>query len=372
MSLFNGIATSKRQQIDEWINMGISLFDEERFEEAIKYYDKVLAFELSCIALNNKGNALRRLGRFDESLCCFEEALKLNTEHSAPWHGKANVLVDLGKIDDTLFFYDKALKAHPEDSVKGMILSEKGSLLVSLGREREADECFRLALALDPQNYMVLANIAFVYLLSGKTDNFAEYIKRAIEVVPEYERPRKIKEIQDKIEMCKQKVEIKNETIREKENISAGAWNFKGESFLEAGKINDALKCFDEALKINPKLGKAWINKGEVLHKMGKFDEALKCEEVVLKLDPDNSTIWYNKGTTLACLKRYEEAIEWYEKVLQIDPECAVAWTGKGLSLGCLLKCDEAIQCFDKALEIDPTVKHAKETRELIKRSIKK
>ncbi|MCW3130787.1 MAG: tetratricopeptide repeat protein [Methanophagales archaeon] len=149
---------SEKEQIAEWLITGVSLYDEGKFEKAIEYYDKILAIEPSWEAWNNKGNALRQLGKFDEALHCLEEALKLNPEGLEAWHGKANVLIDLNKAEEGLSCYDKALKLHPEDSKKAMILSEKGVLLAYMGKERDADECLQVALALNPQNYLVWVN----------------------------------------------------------------------------------------------------------------------------------------------------------------------------------------------------------------------
>lgn len=189
-----------RDQIDEWLSTGVALYDEGKFEKAIEYYDKVLAIEPSWEAWNNEGNALRQLGRLNEALHCFEEALKLNPEGLEAWHGKGNVLIDMNKREKGLFCYDKALKLHPADSRKAEFLSEKGGLLANMGKERDADECFQMALALDPQNWIVRVNRALSSIYTGNADKFTEYLEKAIEVVPENERLKRIKEIQELME----------------------------------------------------------------------------------------------------------------------------------------------------------------------------
>ena len=377
------------KELTDWVNTGITLSEEGDFEKAIGYYDKVLAIRSLWEVWNNKGNALRQLGIFNEARHCFEEALKINPEGIAAWAGKGNVLVDLNEEEEAIFCYNKALMLCPEDSRKAVILSEKGALLAIMGKEREADECFQMALALDSQNYLIRLNKALSYIHPINADKLTECIERAIEAVPEDERPQKFEEMQELVEKelgCRLKetedvinkykskireMDIKKEAAGEKENLSAEAWNFKGESLLKTGKFNDALKCFDETLNINPKLFDGLNNRGKALHEMGRFDEALKCQEMALELEPQNPAAWYNKGVTLASLKRHKESLECYEKVLETNPESASTWAAKGFSLGLLLKYNEALQCFNKALEIDPTVEHAQEIRERILMRVK-
>ena len=50
---------------------------------------------------------------------------------------------------------------------------------------------------------------------------------------------------------------------------------------LRAGRYEEAIKAYDEALKINPQDADAWTNKGNALSNLGRKEEAIK--QVVLK-----------------------------------------------------------------------------------------
>ncbi len=51
----------------------------------------------------------------------------------------------------------------------------------------------------------------------------------------------------------------------------------KGTSFLEYGKYEDALDCFDKILASNPNNPDIWNKKGVTLRSMGRYDEAIEC-----------------------------------------------------------------------------------------------
>jgi tetratricopeptide (TPR) repeat protein len=132
------------------------------------------------------------------------------------------------------------------------------------------------------------------------------------------------------------------------------AWNNKGISLDALGQYDEALRCCEKALEIDPPYAAAWINKGNSLRNLGRYVEAIRCCEKALEINPLNAAAWNNKGNSLDSLGRYNEAIRCYEKALEIDPRFAKAWYNKGTSLRSLGRYEDAIRCLDKALEIDP------------------
>jgi len=128
----------------------------------------------------------------------------------------------------------------------------------------------------------------------------------------------------------------------------------KGNDFINLKRYEDAIKCYDEALKINPEDAFAWNNKGIALDNLGRYDEAIACYDEALKINPEDAFAWYNKGIALKRLERFDEAIKCYDEALKIDPEDADTWYNKGLILGDLGKREEELACYDKALAINP------------------
>ncbi|HMK32383.1 MAG TPA: tetratricopeptide repeat protein [Nitrosopumilaceae archaeon] len=53
----------------------------------------------------------------------------------------------------------------------------------------------------------------------------------------------------------------------------------------------------------------------------GKYEEALDCFEKILLTNPNNPDIWNKKGIALRSLGRYDEAIESFNRSLEINPK---------------------------------------------------
>jgi tetratricopeptide (TPR) repeat protein len=95
-----------------------------------------------------------------------------------------------------------------------------------------------------------------------------------------------------------------------------------------------------------------WRNKGGALYSLGKYDEAIKCYDKAIEIDPDNPVVWNNKGLALNSLGKYDEAITSYDKAIEIDPDDADTWNNKGLALNSLGKYDEAKKCYDRSKKL--------------------
>jgi tetratricopeptide (TPR) repeat protein len=62
------------------------------------------------------------------------------------------------------------------------------------------------------------------------------------------------------------------------------AWNEKANFLDYLGKYEEAIRCYDRAIRIDPELSEAYFNKGLTLNKMGKTVEAAPCIKYGIKL----------------------------------------------------------------------------------------
>ena len=66
-------------EIEKLVASGKKLLNEAKFEEALGYFEQALLLDQTDPELwNNKGVALRSMGRYDEALECFNKSLELD------------------------------------------------------------------------------------------------------------------------------------------------------------------------------------------------------------------------------------------------------------------------------------------------------
>ena len=64
----------------------------------------------------------------------------------------------------------------------------------------------------------------------------------------------------------------------------------------------------------------AWYNKGLALADLVKYDEAIKAFNESIRLDPSHAAAWYSKGKALYNQDKYDEAIQAYDEAIKLDP----------------------------------------------------
>ena len=73
------------------------------------------------------------------------------------------------------------------------------------------------------------------------------------------------------------------------------------------------------------------VNRGISLSALSRDEEALQCFDKALKVDANHSIIWQKKGDSLRILGRREEAITCYNAALKLEVNNALAWYYKGV-----------------------------------------
>lgn len=72
---------------------------------------------------------------------------------------------------------------------------------------------------------------------------------------------------------------------------------------------------FDKQLKT---IQAAWNNKGYALYKEGNYEEAIKCYDKAIELDPNYSLAWGNKGEALKQISRTAESNAAFAKAKEL------------------------------------------------------
>ena len=93
----------------------------------------------------------------------------------------------------------------------------------------------------------------------------------------------------------------------------------KGIALGNQGKYNEAIKCFNEAIRLDPKEVDAWNNKGVALVIQEKYDEAIKAFDEAIRLDPNLAGAWNNKGVALKALGRFDETGLKHNSVIKLN-----------------------------------------------------
>ncbi len=91
-----------------------------------------------------------------------------------------------------------------------------------------------------------------------------------------------------------------------------------------------AMRDFDKALEINPKLPDSYKYRGGLYGVTKQYDKSVADLNKYLELEPGDGEQYYNRGLSLLNLGRVQDAIADFNKTLEINPEFASAYRARG------------------------------------------
>lgn len=126
-----------------------------------------------------------------------------------------------------------------------------------------------------------------------------------------------------------------------------------GNAYTDAGRMNEAMACYRQALVLDPECFDAHLGIGKTYFDRGAYAEAIASYREALKIRPCSATAQLALGLALSNAGQYEEAMQAFQKAKELDPSIVEnqVVTGKAyLQAG---MCAQAIQCFKEAVQTD-------------------
>jgi len=131
-------------------------------------------------------------------------------------------------------------------------------------------------------------------------------------------------------------------------------WYKRGSNLTKQKRYEDAILCYDNAVRLDPRFVIAWGDLGDNFHHLGKYEDSLKCYEKIIDVYPNDAKAWQSRAFQLIKLFRLEEALQSYDKAVEHNPKYVIAWSNRGQLLENLNRSEEALKSYNNALEIDP------------------
>ena len=194
------------------------------------------------VAWRTKGYLLADLGRQNESLAAYEEAIKIDPADALTWSEKGSQLVQLKRYNESLPAFERALELTPESGSKerAQIWISKGEALNKTGRQEEALAAFQKSVDASEKALLSNANDTSVLELKG----------RALLKLGKYDEA--IKAFEQAIE-----------TAMPGSFHAPTVWIGKGDALRAQRKNEAALEAYNQAILLSPIYSDAWAGRGE-------------------------------------------------------------------------------------------------------------
>ena len=124
----------------------------------------------------------------------------------------------------------------------------------------------------------------------------------------------------------------------------------------EAGRYEEEIADFDEALLLDSGLVNSLYLRGWSKWQLGKSPEAIEDFNKTIELRPFDPQPYFLRGYAKVSLDLFEEAIADYDESLRLNPNQPNVFHRRGVALAAVARYAEAVADFDQALSLDSTL----------------
>ena len=339
---------------------GNALFKQQKYEEAIKFYEKAIKVNSNIEVLySNKGTCEKCLKQYKLAIRDYKKALEISPKNTKNLNRLASVYVLVGEFGEAKITQQKALNLEPNNSVYKTQMSdiekiiedeEKMKEKISEEKFDEAEEICKKLIEKVPEFPELKIKYIEILLENVKTLDALNYIQKNVSnedkiKIPkfdyltvltlyydgQYEKAKKfLTIIKNKNNMNiendsntnndieKQLSEL-SKKINEIESVKT-----KANSLFKEKKYEEAIEEYTKTLEFDPKNKKfnslILANRALCYQKLNKNTEALRDSNQSIKLNPFYARGYVKRGNVYMELKMYEDARNDFQKAKEIDP----------------------------------------------------
>jgi tetratricopeptide (TPR) repeat protein len=236
-------------------------------------------------------NSLRQLGRLEEAVSRYNEALQINPAHVLARHNLGNAFLALGRFSEAEACYRRVLEHNPEIPETHCNL---GNALLAQRRPDEAVTSYRHGLHLNPHLAVAHSNLGDALRDLGRPEEAAASCRAALAL----------------------------------DSHRAETHNSLGNALLDLGRLPDAADSYARALRLNPRFIKASVNLALVLRQLGNAADAETLCHQAIQEDAAAAAPVALLAELRADGGRFAEAEILFKRAAELDPNMPEAWAG--------------------------------------------
>jgi tetratricopeptide (TPR) repeat protein len=263
-----------------------------------------------------------------------ERAVRLFPKsESAPRLKLADTLVSLGRLDEAEVLYRDVWQREPNSAAAGLGLGK-----VANAHDRAAEAADFLAVATQNPSTRKAAHRLLISVNQklGRT-NEAERVAKVLEGMPD-------------------DVPWPDQFQAELEELKTGekAWTDLGDEWLKAGRVTDAARLLEKAVRTYPKSDRAMFFLGRARLRLGDVAGAEAILAQAVALAPDSVEAQMQLGIVRLSRGQVKAAQPCFRAAIRTKPNLSQAWYNLGLTLGGEVERPECIAAFREAIRLKP------------------
>jgi len=284
-------------RVDEHRNLGIAFYKSGMLDEAMREFRRVSELrEHDSESRFYIGLSLMRQSKWADAVATFGEIVSHPGARPAAYHNMAHALERLGRYDEAKAALDGAIKRGGSKDAR--IQTSLCVVALRAGDVAVADAALTTARTLfgtKPPTAPWFHYSALTAALLGDLERAHALLVEGIAAHP-HAAPlhNNMAAVQERRGYHPEALSAAERGVQEDTGLPQLHKNL-GDCHYRAARYDDALECYQRAIKLNPALGDdVYLKLGNIRFKRQERDEAVKCWEQALVLDPGNAIVRTN------------------------------------------------------------------------------
>lgn len=320
---------NKEEEANRMFELGMSYVAQQNFTAASQSFERAVQLAPKhAAARRNLADAYVFLQRYDEAVREFEKAIELEPRFTEEGYIKASIARERqNRIAEAIHYLERVVQASP--SHMGVRL-QLGHLYWREMRLPEARRQFTRAITVMPMNSPGFNGLGIVFAASGQHVAAMEAFERAAQIDPQNAMVVHNLALEHlSLRAFAEAEKCLRESLALAPNYLTAHVNL-ARVLEEQGRLDEALASYERVLKDEPRNAFILSKAGNVLLKQGKPDEAVERLKLALECYPrdsylDGTSAHHLLGMAYAKLNKPAEALAEYEKATKANPACLEA-----------------------------------------------
>ena len=135
-----------------------------------------------------------------------------------------------------------------------------------------------------------------------------------------------------------------------------------------AADVDEKLRCYGEAIRLQPTYAAAYSNRGIARRAKGEVAGALQDYDKAIRLKPDLASAYTNRGIARRANGDLAGALQDYDEAIRLKPDYAGTYTNRGIARRANGDLAGALRDFDEAIRLNPKLASAYDGRGIVRR----
>lgn len=276
---------------DDYFDIATNYFNSNNFAKALEYLDLIITIDSNNIAAKTLRDKISPPS-LDTAKSAEETAKILNTTQTP----QDAVIVEIPQTN-----VDKVVYNSDYYNTKGQEFYQKQDYNMAI-------EYFCKSINLNPKNAQAYNNLAMAYWLKNDTNSAIKYFKKANEICRNYTQPLvNLSNVYKQLGDVKAQVCYLNKAIKHNPNDYL-AYYWLGDYYKNTIKYPEAIECYKEVIKINPKFSQVYLSLAMSFFETEEFNYTILALQQYQEFYPDSDFAYFLTARANLAMCHYEEA----------------------------------------------------------------